>query len=194
MSDWLSLGIRNISLRNSDMFEVEFRARFSEEKYQELMAFLQKNAKSLGNDDKDVYYFILPDRLFKLVNNTSKKAAKMSLKMNRIGEGAAFEEIEAGIAPDQFEKAVKLVKGLGLTTKIIHEPQKRDNFIYKECEIALKHSKTWGHHLEIEQMVADKSEQASAEERIRTVATELGVKLMTEEELKEFVRSTESKL
>jgi adenylate cyclase class IV len=176
------------------MFEIEFRARFSKEKYDELLAFLKKNAKALGNDDKDVYYFILPDRLLKLVNNTSKHAAKISLKLNRIGQGAAFEEMESGIVPEHFEQAVKLMKALGLTNKIIHEPQQRENFFYKKCEIALKYSKTWGHHLEIERVVAEKNEQATAEKQIRSVADELGVTLMTEQELADFVRSTESKL
>ncbi|MDP2587576.1 MAG: hypothetical protein Q8P33_02265 [bacterium] len=176
------------------MIEVELRARFGRQKHDELLVFLNKNAESLGNDDKDVYYFILPDRLLKLVNNTTKHAAKLSLKLNRIGRGAAFEEIECGIVPDQFGNAVNLVKALNLTRKVIHEPQQRQNFSYKGCEIALKFSKTWGHHMEIESLIDNNADTSAAEKKVHAVAKELGVTLMTEQELTRFVESIENKL
>lgn len=173
------------------MIEVEFRARFNQEKFKAVEAFLRKHGKSLGRDDKDVWFFIMPDRLLKVVKAESKGTAKLSLKLNRIGNGAGFEEVELDIAPADFDKAVQLIKGLKLTDKVIREAQQRENFAYRDCEIALKYSKTWGYHLEIERMVTDTPEQAAAESAIRDVAEELGVMLMSEDELKAFVKKIE---
>jgi len=75
----------------------------------------------------------------------------------------------------------------------MHGPQQRVNYRYKDCEIALKWSDAWGYHLEIEQVVDSKENQPEAEAQIRAVAEELEVRLMTEEELKQFTREAESK-
>ena len=176
------------------MIELEFRARFSREKYEEVKNFLETNAKSLGEDDKDCAYFVLPDRLLKVVHNVSQKDAKVSLKLNRLGEGAAFQEMEFHFAESDFELAKKMFKSLGLEAKYLEESQKRVNYLYKGCEIALKIGKTWGHHLEIEKMIENVSEQEAAEREIRAVADELGVVLMTEEEVKKFVEEIERKV
>jgi len=37
--------------------EVELRSMFNESKYNELAEFFRTNAKDLGEDDKDVYFF-----------------------------------------------------------------------------------------------------------------------------------------
>jgi len=74
--------------------EVEFRSMFSEKKYNDIKIFLEKNAKDLSEDNKDVYFFILQDKLVKVVNNISKKNAKIVLKLNKIGKGSDFEETE----------------------------------------------------------------------------------------------------
>ena len=173
------------------VFEIEFRAKFDEKKHAELKAFLDKNAESLGEDDKDCYYYILEDKLLKLVNNTSKKNAKVSLKLNRIGQGAAFPEMEFYFSPDEFEAARHLFDALALPAKIMHGLQKRTNYKYQDCEIALKYSEAWGYHLEIEQVVDSQEKQPLAEAAIRAVAETLGVHLLSEEELKEFTKQAE---
>ena len=38
--------------------EIEFRARFNPDKYEELEKFLNDKAEDLGEDDKDVYFFL----------------------------------------------------------------------------------------------------------------------------------------
>lgn len=43
-------------------------------------------------------------------------------------------------------------------TDIQNTFQKRHNFIYKEVELALKFSDTWGYHLELEVVVNDLSQ------------------------------------
>lgn len=165
--------------------EVEFRSMFDLKKYKKIKNFLEKYAQDLGEDDKDVYFFILPDKLLKVVNEVSKKTAKIVLKLNKIGKGSDFEEIEIPINPQDIEKAVKLFKLLGFS-EIQNSFQKRHNYNYKGVDLALKYSEVWGYHLELEMVVNSIKEKKKAEEKIKKVAQELGVKLMTDEELRDF--------
>ncbi|OGZ37926.1 MAG: hypothetical protein A3A94_03205 [Candidatus Portnoybacteria bacterium RIFCSPLOWO2_01_FULL_43_11] len=176
------------------MFEIEFRAKFDLKKFNILKKYLNKHAENLGEDNKDCYYYIFTDKLLKLVNNTSKKTAKISLKLNRIGEGAVFPEIEFYFSPNEFDSARRLFEALELPVKIMHDSQERVNYRYKNCEIALKYSDAWGYHIEIEQIIDDKKKQAEAETHIRRIADELGIRLMSEEELKKFIRVAENKI
>jgi adenylate cyclase class IV len=175
------------------MFEIEFRARFDEATYNKLKAYLDEHAEVLGEDNKDCHYFIFPDKLLKLVHNISKKNAKISLKLSSLGQGAAFEEIEFTFPEGQIESARKLLDALALPVKTMHEGQQRVNYTYKGCEIALKYSKTWGYHLEIEQVIDRKEKQAEAEVHIREVANELDVHLMSDEDLRLFLQEVESR-
>lgn len=172
-------------------FEIEYRAKFDQKKYDELRAFLDKNAKSLGEDNKDCYYYIFEDKLLKVVSNTSQKTAKISLKLNRIGQGAVFPEMEFYFRPDQFDVARRVFDSLKLPAKVMHGPQERINYSYEECEIALKWSDAWGYHLEIEQVVGDRDKQVAVEIHIHEVAKKLGVHLMDEDELREFTHRAE---
>ncbi len=173
------------------MFEIEFRTKFGKEKYEALKEYLETHAENLGADDKDCYYYIFPDKLLKVVHNTSQKTAKISLKLNRIGEGAVFPETEIFFSPDDFETMHHLVDNLGLPAKVMHGPQQRVNYQYHDCEIALKWSDAWGYHMEIEQVIATKEKQKEAEAQIHKVADELGVVLMSEDELKRFTKEAE---
>ncbi len=173
--------------------EVELRSIFDKKRHEKLKSFFQKHATDLGEDDKDVYFFILPDKLFKVVNNISKKTAKLVLKLNKIGKGHDFEEIEISINPKEIDKAVKLFSGLGYT-EIQHSFQKRHNYIYKDVELALKYSKVWGYHLELELLVDSKDKIRNAESKLRTIALELGVDVMTNEELAIFTKRKDEEL
>jgi len=170
--------------------EIEHRARFDEEKYNELKSFLDSQAKSLGVDDKDVYFFLFPDKLVKTVHNVSKGTAKIVLKLNKIGNGSDFEEIEIPIQPSDFEKATKLFIALE-TGDYMRSFQKRINYLYKEVEIALKWSEAWGYHAEFEILIHDVQEKLLAEQKIFEVAKELGISIMSDEELKEFTQKAE---
>ncbi len=165
--------------------EVELRSMFGQDKHDELERLFDDKAEDLGTDDKDVYFFILPDKLVKVVNNVSKGTAKMVLKLTKIGEGSGFEEIEIPIDPQYIDKAVMLFGGLGFSERQ-QSFQKRHNYMYKGVEMALKYSDAWGHHLELEKIVGSKDEVATAEAQLHAVAEELGVHIMTDDELKEF--------
>lgn len=174
--------------------EIEFRAKISKEKYDELSRFLLKKAEDLGEDNKDTVFYILPDKLFKAVNETSKNKAKIVLKNNRIGNGSDFGEWEIGINPGEFEKAVEIFDNLNLPGKRMRAWQERHNYLYKGVEIAVKYSEYWKHHIEMEIMIGDLKDKEDAERKIREVADELDIKLMTDEEIKAFAQLVENKL
>ncbi len=165
--------------------ELEYRALVNEAEYHKLIAFLDGNATDLGEDDKNVFFFILPGKLLKVVDNQSTNSAKIVLKLNRIGQGSDFEEIEIPIDPDQVEKSVHMFKSLGFT-EVQQSFQKRHNYKFKGVELAVKYSENWQYHVELEILLSDREQQAEAEKRIHAVAAELGLKIMTDDELKEL--------
>lgn len=171
--------------------EIEYRARFNEQKYNELKKFLNSEAKNLGKDDKDVYFFIMPNKLLKVVNNISKGNAEIVLKLNKIGKGNDFEEITIPIKYEYVDKAVRLFTKINFTDNIMHSFQKRHNYFYRGVELALKHSDIWGYHLELEKVIKDRNKKSEAEKLLQEIAKELDVKLMTNEELREFTQKAE---
>lgn len=173
--------------------EIEFRARFGKGKYKSLKRFLNTHARKLGRDGKDVFFFMFPNKLLKVVNNVSRKTAKISLKLNKIGKGSDFEEIEVPINQRDFEKTAQMFLTMFGVKNSMRSFQRRHNYLYKGVEIALKWSAVWGYHMELEVVVNDKERQSLAERKIREVANKLGVKIMTDGELKKFTREAEKK-
>lgn len=170
--------------------EVEFRSRFSKEKYDQLLKFLLKNAQDLGTDDKRVWFFVMPDKLLKVTHNVSSKSGKITLKLTKIGKGNHFEEIEFPITEESVESAIRLFTELG--HKYLFEPIiLRHNFLFKGVELALKYSKTWGYHLELEIEIDSLAQKNEVEEKIFKVAEELGITVMSEDELWEFTQNVE---
>lgn len=170
--------------------EVEYRAKFSKGKYEKLLKFLSLHGKDLGADDKRVWFFVMPDKLLKVTHNISSKSGKITLKLTKIGKGNNFEEIEFPIGEESVELAIRLFIELGY--KYLLEPEiLRHNFLFKDVELALKYSKTWGYHLELEVHIENLEQKNEAEQKIIKVANELGVSLMSEEELWEFTQNVE---
>jgi adenylate cyclase class IV len=173
------------------MLEIEKRGFLTEEKYNWLLDYLGENGENLGADDKEVVYYIYPDKLLKVVNNISKRSAKISLKMSKIGEGSAFPETEVFFEQEDFDKIKYIFDTIAKPEKIMDGIQKRKNFKYKDCEIAIKWSEAWGSHFEIEKMVSGHGEVGSAEKELHGIADELGIKILTDEELREFTKKAE---
>ena len=170
--------------------ELEYRARFSKKKYDSLFAFLRSGAKDLGADNKRVWFFVMPDKLLKVTHDISSKSGKITLKLTKIGKGSHFEEIEFPISEKSIEPAVKLFTKLGY--KYLLEPKiLRHNFYYKGVNLALKYSKTWGYHIELEIMISSMNQKKQAEKKIFGVAKELGASIMSEKELREFTQNIE---
>jgi adenylate cyclase class IV len=173
------------------MIEIEKRGLLIKEKYDELLAFLNEHAKSLGEDDKDVVYYIYDDKLLKVVNNLSKGNAKVSLKMNKLGDGIATKEIDVLFDQKDFSSIKEIFDTTSQAKQIIEGNQKRKNFMYKECEIAVKWSKDYGYHFEIEKVTDDEKNIDVLEKEINSVIDELDLISMTNDEIKEFQRKIE---
>jgi adenylate cyclase class IV len=174
--------------------EIEMRAKFDREAHDRLIARLEQDAQDLGRDDKHIYFYVLPDKLLKVTDNVTAGSAKITLKASKIGHGVAFPETEIAIARDDVPAAVRVFNALGLE-KDMHEAfNQRRNFRFRGVEIAVKWSEAWGHHAEFEVLLDDEAGPAAQEEasaRIKSVADELGVTLMSEKELADFTAAFE---
>lgn len=175
------------------MYEIEHRAVLTENAYNELAEKLAREAKLLGSDDKEVSYYIFPDKLLKVVRNISKGTAKISLKLTALGAGSSFQEFEAPFSENSFETMKSICERISTPDQIISGTQKRTNYEFQGVEIALKWSEDWGYHVEFEIMVNDLSEKETADVRIRDAANELSVPLMTEEEVAAFSAEVRAK-
>lgn len=175
------------------MYEIEHRAVLTEEEYQELAEKLAREAKLLGSDDKEVSYYIFPDKLLKVVRNISKGTGKLSLKLNTLGAGSSFQEFEVPFPEESFETMKSICDNISTPEQVITGTQKRTNYEYQGVEIALKWSEDWGYHAEFEIMIPDLSEKKVADARIVKIAETLSVSLMTEEEVAAFSAEVRAK-
>lgn len=111
--------------------------------------------------------------------------------MSKIGKNSVFPETEVFFNEKEFSKIKFILDKISSPDKRMEGVQKRRNFKYKNCEFAIKWSKEWGFHFEIEKMVNNHKLASKAEKEIEKVATGLGLKIMTEKELKEFTKKAE---
>ncbi|MFJ8980158.1 CYTH domain-containing protein [Streptomyces sp. NPDC102282] len=175
--------------------EIEMRARYDKETHDRLTARLEREATDLGCDDKLIYFYVLPDKLLKVTDNTAAGSAKITLKHSKIGQGAAFPETEFPIAREDVAAAVTVFNALGFEQHMHEAYNQRHNYRFRGVEIAVKWSQAWGHHAEFEVLLDDDASETAREEaiaRVTTAAQELGVALMSEQELADFTAAFES--
>ncbi|WP_329177528.1 MULTISPECIES: hypothetical protein [unclassified Streptomyces] len=175
--------------------EIEMRARFDKTAHARLISRLENDGEDLGCDDKRIYFYVLPDKLLKVTDNTAAGTAKITLKMSKIGQGAAFSETEFPLARADVAAAVRVFNALGFEPDMHEAFNRRHNFRFRGVEIAVKWSQAWGHHAEFEVLLDDAPGQAAvdeAESLIRSVAAELAVPLMSERELADFTAAFEA--
>ncbi|MCL5016131.1 MAG: hypothetical protein M1312_00740 [Patescibacteria group bacterium] len=171
--------------------ELEYRACISEKDFLRLKDFLVKNGTTLENDNKDTYFFIWEDKVIKVVSNPTTKKAKMSLKPGRIGKQSHFNEAEITLATDQVDRAVQFCRNLKPDdTQFVY--QFRTNYSYKGVEIALKYTQSWGFHAELEMMLERIEEKDEADKKIKDVADELGLRIMSDDELASYTAKIDS--
>lgn len=180
-------------MRRQPKHEVELRAQFDKARYNELMWQLDRLAKDLGQDDRINYIFIFPSKFLKVVHATSQAKAKLAFKSGHLGKSRSFKEIEVGFDVKKFSDMVSIFKQLDLPAKVHKTAQVRHNYLYRGVEIAMKYSKNWGYHAELEVMVDSISRRAKAEAKIRAVAKELGIKLMSNKKIIELRRKINAK-
>lgn len=175
--------------------EIELRARFDKETHDQLISRLEQAGEDLGCDDKHIYFYVLPDKLLKVTDNTAAGSAKITLKDSKIGQGVAFPETEIAIAREDVPAAVRIFNALGFEGDMHDAFNQRRNFRFRGVEIAVKWSDAWGHHAEFEVLLGDDASQAAIDEataRITAAADELGVVLMSEQELADFTAAFEA--
>ena len=171
--------------------EIEHRALITKQKHDDLKVFLGINGEDLGEDDKDVFFFLVPNKICKVVNNISKKTAKIVLKMNDIGSGSDYEEIEVSIAQTDVKKSVELFEKLEVG-EMMRSFQKRHNYMYKGVEVAVKFSEHWQYHVELEILIDEIGKKLDAEKQIKKVADLLGFSLMSDKEQYKYVLKLEN--
>lgn len=175
--------------------EIEYRARLSESDYATLADQLRQRGQDLGPDCKHIWFYVLPDKLLKVVHNISHGSGKVVVKSNVIGNGAAFPETELPIAAVDVPTALRLFDALGFAAYRHDAYNERHNWRYRGVDIALKWSQAWAHHAEFEVALSDDASPAviaEAQTLVASVADELGVRLMTDDELTEFIRTFEA--
>ncbi|MGW4647206.1 hypothetical protein [Kitasatospora sp. NPDC004289] len=175
--------------------EIEMRARFDKDSHDTLVDRLVRDGEDLGQDNKLIHFFVLPDQLLKVTDNQSAGTAKITLKDSKIGRGAAFGETEFPIAQADVAAAVQLFGALGFEDTRHEAFNFRRNFRFRGVEIAVKWSEAWGYHAEFERLLDDGASDTDRDEaaaEIIDVAAELGVTVMTEQELAAFTATFEA--
>ncbi len=176
--------------------EIEYRAQLTEDEFAALADKLRQRGVDLGPDNKHIWFYVLPDKLLKVVHNISHGNGKIVVKANRIGSGSAFPEVELSIDASEVPAAIEIFRALGYAQHMHDAYNQRHNWRYGVVEIALKRSEAWGPHAEFEVVVPDGASPAEIDDAnrlVRAAAADLGVRLMTEDELAEFTRQFEAK-
>lgn len=167
--------------------EIEYRSRFDRKTFGRVRNFLSRHGRRLGKDDKEVFFYVGKNKVYKVVKNISSRTAKIVLKDARIEKKSSFREVEIPIDLARVSEANEFVKSIpGL--RFYHDIVRRENFSWRKVEIALKYSQTWGYHAELEVMLSAEDKKKTASKRIRNVASELGIQLMESNDIARFLR------
>lgn len=171
------------------MIEVELRGLLTQDQNHKLLSYLQNNGTGFEQDNKHTTFFHYPDGILKLVENTSKKQFKLSLKTGNEYNNLGMDETEIYIPSiGDYRTASSLLKSLGFTIKgtVV---QQRINVTYKDVQFSLKFTESWGYHFEAEMLVQKRSSAIGARQHIINVCNELNIKYMEEEELQAFIET-----
>lgn len=175
------------------MHEVELRGLLSKQKYQEVISFLEINAANSEDDDKTAYFYDITNGILKVVDEESKSAYKLSLKIGDEYSGKGMEEIEVYLKDKaSTQQCINLLNALGYNQKS-RIKQSRKNYLYKGVAVSIKHTPSWQHHFEAEMLVKNKDEASSAHQYIQKVCKELGIVPLSPAKLKAFIADLETK-
>ena len=157
-------------------FEVEVRSFISEDKYNKLIEFMQKNAKLIKKDNQVTYYFSGEQDLRIQKNDFF---SKIWLKEGKIHDSHR-KEIEVKFEKDQFEALEKLFLSLGYTIDIKWF-RKRHLFDWNGINAAIDFTKGYGYIIELEKM-SDEKNKEEIYEFLKNKLEELDVELTPKEE------------
>lgn len=173
--------------------EVERKAFLSEEQYSSLPALLMKmGAKDLGVNDTNTVFYVTDGAQIKVQHAVSKGTAKIAWKSGGLVGKADRHEIEVNIDVESIDEANLLVQHMVGDHKKYISNQKRHDYFVNGCYVAVKYSKNWGHHIEIDMNVTSQDEVAKARDKIEALSKTIGVILMTDEEESVHVRQVKT--
>ena len=168
--------------------EVEKRGLITKQQYEGLRSIIVScGGVELGENHTRTDFYLAEDAQAKVQHAVSKEFAKIAWKSGGNNGTSARQEIEVRIEPQDLAAARTLLDKLMTNARHFSTSQQRHDFRLDNVHIAVKHSEDWGYHIELEVMIDDRSELPAAEASINRVAELLGVKLLTEQEEKEFV-------
>lgn len=156
--------------------ECEIRSFITKEQYKKLLAFFNKNGKSLGKENQITYYFN-GDADLRIQQN--KAYSKIWLKKGKIHDEAR-EEIEIRCAKEDFNKLEKLFSALGYKIEIKWFRQ-RNSFKWKGINVCLDYTRGYGYILELEKMCRQE-ETEKTRKYLKSKLAELGISLTPKKE------------
>lgn len=172
------------------MQELELRTLLSDIDYFRIDKYLQKYANKCIQDDLETYFYITNEGNLKIKHHIQTNKAYIVYKTGGIHKEHT-EELAVEIKVTDIENMQKILFHLG-HTKMIPVSQKRKNFYYKDTEIALKDTTSWGKHIEIE-YIGKSVDYTEAKKIILQLFEELKIAPMTEKELEEHVKNMRKK-
>ena len=110
------------------------------------------------------------------------------MKLQKIGLGDDFEEIDVNFLPKDMNNVLRILDILGYGENHLYSYQNRHNYLYKGVEFAIKYTVSWGFHCEMEIVIDNKEDVPETIKQIEEVARELGLKTMSNDESKEFMK------
>lgn len=169
------------------MIEVEVRSFVSEDKFNKLRAFFEKNAEFLGEDEQETVYFNCKGdvRL-----QRSNSYSKIWMKEGRMHDEAR-EETEVKLDREDFEKAIKVFAAMGfeVTVKWL---RKRRSYVWGNIAVTLDDNKGYGLILELEKLSSDEEKEAARNhlnERMRELGVEITPRDVFEEKFDHYTKN-----
>ena len=156
--------------------EVEVRSFISEDQYNNLLTFMQKNAKLIKKDNQITYYFSGDDDLRIQKNDFF---SKIWLKKGKIHDPHR-KEIELKFDKEKFDQLEKLFLSLGYIIDIKWF-RKRHLFNWNDIDVAIDFTKGYGYIIELEKM-SDKEDQEQIYEFLKQKLKELNIELTPKQE------------
>jgi adenylate cyclase class IV len=152
---------KSLKRKKNKTIEVELRGLLTKTQYNSLIQRLKKERVKFEKDDKDTYFFNVPDGVFKLCDEKAKSRGKISLKIGK-EETGALEEMEIIIKRDQIKPFFNIFAALGYID-FHHVPQKRKNYFLNGAELALKFTPDFQYHFELEGELLNNVKQINKE-------------------------------
>lgn len=164
------------------VIEVELRGLLTQEQYDALIKRLEDEGVAVEADDKDTFFFNVPQGIFKVCDEISKGQGKLSLKIGS-EETGALKEKEIIIKREQVSSFMGFFAALGYT-EYHHVPQKRKNFFLKDATLSLKFTPDFQYHFELEGRILEDEALVEAEKKhLKAICDQYGIVPLEPEEI-----------